>query len=147
MTTAKAIVEWRPTPQQQMAAQYLGIGCTWKYTAEKAMCTEMSLGRWLKQQPFLDLVEDTRRRAFEVVEPRIFQNVALALEVQRQAFTGEIPANDRRVALAEKLLDRFLGALVPVPTGTPAAGPTVPVQINNYTGPHAPVTGYIEQPE
>jgi hypothetical protein len=131
--------EWKPKPQQLAAARYLAMGATWDYTLQRCdIKARQTLANWIKNPNFAALVEEMRQRAFEFVEPAIWQNVTLALEVQRQLFAGEIPPNDGRIPHADKLLDRFLNKLTAIPLPEPPAGPAVAgpaaaIQINNYT--------------
>lgn len=139
--TNGTMVKWTPKPQQMAAARYLAIGCTQEYTIQKCdIGTRDTLVRWMKQPGFHAYVEEMKQRAFEYVEPAIWQNVTLALEIQRQLFAGEIKPDDGRIPHADKLLDRFLNKLtaIPVPDPPPAgaavAGPAAAIQINHYNG-------------
>jgi hypothetical protein len=127
--------EWRPSVQQEAAARYLAIGCTHQYTADRCGIKSLvTIHNWFKRREFADYVQLLRERAFDEVNPKIWQNVVLALELQRQVLAGEVPADDPRLPIADKLLSRFLDKLEPVvgdaPAGPPSAQPPVAIQFN-----------------
>jgi hypothetical protein len=119
------------------AARLLAIGCTLEDTAKRCDVVIKTLSNWKNDPAFDAYVTQIRQTLASQIEPSIMANVALALELQRRVFAGELKANEPRYVEAARLISRVLDRLFYVappldPTGDAPRG--VHVAINNRGG-------------
>ena len=120
--------------QQRHAAHWLAIGADKRYTAAQVGMQERQLFRWLSNPAYVAYVEELHQATWERVEPKIMANVMLALDLQRQVLTGEVPWNDKRLGLADKLMTRILDRLLFVEPAPAAGGQTANGTVNVLVG-------------
>lgn len=134
-TTALTVNEW--TPNQRSAARLLAIGYTGSMAAERVGVTRETVSRWLAKQEFADYVQSLHEQAWERIEPAVNANLALALDVQRRVFAGEIKASDGRYVEARRFIERILDRLARAEQ-PPATGSTSTINLQLNTNGHHP---------
>lgn len=110
----RALTTAQNAARRELAAYWLGIGVTQQRAADECGADLRTVQRWCAEQSFQDRIAQHRRTAFEQIEPQMWANVRLALDVERRMMNGELKADDPAWLAAQRLLDRFRAVFVDV---------------------------------
>lgn len=121
-------VAW--TTAQLKVAWLIAIGYSQPMAAKAVGMSLRQVSRWASLPTYQSLVAVYQSEVMDRIEPAVLQNAALALELQRQMFLGEISPDDKRYREAAKLISRLWDKFYTEPT-TPGPSPVGnAVQIN-----------------
>lgn len=121
--------------QKEMAARCLAIGFTQQRTSVEAQVTLRTVQNWCTDATFMARVDELRQDAFQRIEPKVWANLELALENERQVLAGEMQADDARYVESRKLLDRLVAKLFYVAeASTPGGNAAAAASLNVYVG-------------
>ncbi|MCK9496142.1 MAG: helix-turn-helix domain-containing protein [Dehalococcoidia bacterium] len=131
----RALTTEQNAVRREVAAYWLAIGVTQQRAADECGVDLRTVQRWCAEQDFQQHVADLRQQAFAEIEPQMWANVRLALDVERRMLNGEVQGDDPAWGAAKSLLDRFRGLALsaeapPPPGGGGPGGVAVTVYAN-----------------
>lgn len=114
------ILQWQPTPEQQAVAEYLAAGYSQNRTSlilkpapgVRAVSLRTIQRWWANSPEFRSYVYEVRENLRALQLPMFQTTIVLAQDLVFKAMAGEIPADDPRVGLAERVLTKTLYRLV-----------------------------------
>ncbi|MCK9495242.1 MAG: helix-turn-helix domain-containing protein [Dehalococcoidia bacterium] len=118
----RALTTAQNATRREVAAYWLAIGVTQQRAADECGVDLRTVQRWCAEDDFQQRLRGLREQAFAEIEPQMWANVRLALDVERRMLNGEVKGDDPAWSAAKSLLDRFRGLALTAEAPPPAGG-------------------------
>ena len=96
------------TRPQQRVARWLALGLTQTAAAEKEGIALRTVQKWCADNRLEELADVLHARGWERVDPQLWANLELALQIQQEVFTGQRPPRDLVYLEARRFIDNAL---------------------------------------